>query len=117
MSMQYVTGGTMLAQSGSYVVRDADHVLRERLMLGEFCYVLTPRQMGKSSLMVQTAYALKERGVASAILDLSKQGYSLDIDQWYNGLLESLGERLGVEEEMEAFCRDTTHHSPLQRWQ
>lgn len=116
MSMQYVAGGTMLAQSGSYVVRDADHILRERLMLGEFCYVLTPRQMGKSSLMVQTAFALRERGIASAILDLSKQGYNLDSSQWYNGLLEMLGDRLGLEDEMEAFCRDAVDASPLQRW-
>ena len=36
--------------------RDADHNLREKLILGHFCYVLTPRQMGKSSLMVQTAF-------------------------------------------------------------
>ncbi|MCW3051067.1 MAG: GUN4-like family, partial [Chthonomonadales bacterium] len=116
MSMEYVTGGTMLAQSGSYVVRDADRILRERLMLGEFCYVLTPRQMGKSSLMVQTAFALRERGIASAILDLSKQGYNLDNSQWVNGLLETLGDRLGLEAEIETFCLETAHYSPLQRW-
>ncbi len=103
MRIQYVTGGTMIAQSGSYVVRDADQLLRERLILGEFCYVLTPRQMGKSSLMVQTAFALREHGIASAILDLSKQGYNLDSAQWYNGLLEMLGDRLGLEDEIEAF--------------
>jgi WD40 repeat protein len=116
MSMEYVTGGTMLAQSASYVVRDADRILRERLMLGEFCYILTPRQMGKSSLMIQTAFALRERGIASAVLDLSKQGYNLDNSQWVNGLLEMLGDRLGLEAEIETFCRETVHSSPLQRW-
>ena len=41
---------------------------------GEFCYVLTARQMGKSSLMIRTALRLKEQGVRTAIIDLTKIG-------------------------------------------
>ena len=50
----YVTGGTLRHDAPSYVERRADRDLSEGLLQGEFCYVLTSRQMGKSSLMVRT---------------------------------------------------------------
>lgn len=42
----YVTGGTLRADAPSYVERQADQELFEGLLRGEFCYVLTARQMG-----------------------------------------------------------------------
>ena len=47
----YVTEGALKTDAASYVVREADNELYEALMGGELCYVLTPSQMGKSSLM------------------------------------------------------------------
>jgi WD40 repeat protein len=115
--MQYITGGTMQPQSGTYVMRDADYSLCAQLARGEFCYVLTSRQMGKSSLMVQTAVTLQEQGVLPVIIDLSEQGYNLDETQWYNGLINKLGERLDIEDDLEEFRRAHADLSPLQRWQ
>jgi hypothetical protein len=46
----YVTGGTLRHDAPSYVERQADKDLLDGLLKGEFCYVLTSRQMGKSSL-------------------------------------------------------------------
>ncbi|MGH8590726.1 MAG: hypothetical protein ACREXX_15790 [Gammaproteobacteria bacterium] len=37
-------------------------------------YVLTPRQMGKSSLMARTALRLRRAGVRTAAIDLSGAG-------------------------------------------
>ena len=51
----FVAGGTLRTSDPSYVTRPADAELLQQLQAGEFCYVLTPRQMGKSSLMVRTA--------------------------------------------------------------
>src|ERR1043166_82012 len=49
----YVTGGTLRPDAPSYVERQADKDLLDGLLKGEFCYVLTSRQMGKSSPMVR----------------------------------------------------------------
>ena len=58
----FVAGGTLRPQAPSYVVRPADQDLYESARYGEFCYVLTARQVGKSSLMVRTAEQLRAEG-------------------------------------------------------
>src|SRR5262245_3470382 len=97
----YVTGGTLRHDTPSYVERQADKDLYEGLTHGEFCYVLTSRQMGKSSLMNRTAARLRESGLTVALLDLTAIGQNLSPEQWYGGLLERLGYQVGLEEELD----------------
>src|SRR5262249_54155120 len=90
--------------------------LLEGLQRGEFCYVLTSRQMGKSSLMVRTATRLRAEGTAVAILDLTSLGQNLTVEQWYHGILGRIARQLSLEEEADGFWRERTELSPLLRW-
>src|SRR5437016_3453557 len=117
----YVSGGTLRHDTRSYVERQADKDLFEGLMRGEFCYVLTSRQMGKSSLMVHTAARLQEQGIRVAVLDLTAIGQNLSVEQWYGGLLRRVGRQLdpggGLEEELEEFWfAQEARVGPLERW-
>ena len=80
-------GGTLDSDAPSYVPRRADRELYDRLTNGEFCYVLTARQMGKSSLMARTAARLRREGISVVIIDLSQLGKEVTVDQWYLSLL------------------------------
>jgi len=51
-------------------VAEADDQLFDCVLKGEYCYILTPRQMGKSSLMIRTAERLRHQGFRAAIIDL-----------------------------------------------
>lgn len=112
----YVIRGTLKTNDRSYITRSADEELFNNLKEGKFCYVLTSRQMGKSSLMVRTAMRLREEGVAVADVDLSGIGRNMTPEQWYEGMLVRIGRRLGFEEELEDYWDEHEHLGPLQRW-
>ena len=111
-----MTGGTLRPDAPSYVERQADQDVYEGLLSGEFRYVLTSRQMGKSSLMVRTMARLRAAGVQAAALDLSAIGQNVTPEQWYTGLLASLGEQLGLEDQMEEVWSANSRMGWLQRW-
>jgi WD40 repeat protein len=112
----YITGGTLPTNAPSYVARRADDDLLQSLYAGEFCYVLNTRQMGKSSLMIRTARELRQRGCTVAVLDLTAVGQNLTPAQWYAGLLSSLAEQVGLEDELEDYWEEQTQVGPLQRF-
>jgi WD40 repeat protein len=112
----FVTGGTLRPDAACYVDRDADRELFEGLSAADFCYVLTSRQMGKSSLMVRTVQQLRADGRGVAVLDLTAIGQNLTVEQWYTGLLERVGSQLDLEDELEDFWDDHQNLGPVQRW-
>ncbi len=115
-SQFFVAGGTLRRDASSYVARGADDDLFNGLAEGIFCYVLTSRQMGKSSLMVRTASRLRDAGESVVVLDLTAIGQNLTAEQWYDGLLERVGSQLDLEDELEEFWLRNTQLGPLRRW-
>jgi WD40 repeat protein len=90
----FVTGGTLAPDVPSYVTRSADSELLKALQDGAFCYVLNTRQVGKSSLMIRTAHALRRSGRATLVLDITAGGFNLTPESWYGGLILQLAEQL-----------------------
>jgi CheY-like chemotaxis protein len=113
---RFHTGGTLRADAPSYVERQADRNLLAGLLSGEFCYVLTCRQMGKSSLMIRTAKKLRDAGAKVVTIDLTAIGQNLTRDQWYLGMLSRLGWQLGMEEQLDRFWVDNQRLSPVQQF-
>ena len=104
----YVVGGALRVADESYVSREADRQLLEHVRAGEFCYVLTPRQMGKSSLMARTAAVLRREGVRSAVVDLTLVGTAEVVDapdRWYYGVAHRIAAELGLELDLGAWWR------------
>lgn len=115
----YVTGGTITPGTESYIVREADEELYQNILAGEFCYVLTTRQMGKSSLMARTAVRLAARGVRSAQVDLGLIGAgkeSVTADEWYYGVAYRILRELKVEVRLDGWWQERKLMPPLQRF-
>ena len=93
----FTVGGTVQPGRGVYVEREADRQLFDLCKAAEYTYVLTPRQMGKSSLMVRTALALQTEGIQTAIVDLSLIGTELSQNQWYVSFLDAIVDELDLD--------------------
>jgi WD40 repeat protein len=112
----YVTGGTVPRDAACYVTRAADNALLTSLIAGQFCYVLTARQMGKSSLMVRAVSRLSERGVTCVVLDLTAIGSNVTEEQWYDGLLNLVAGQLDMHDQLDDFWLSSHRIGPMQRW-
>ena len=101
---------------GYYVVRRSDAELFERLERREPCYVLAPRQIGKSSLRVRTQERLRARGVRCVSVDLTGIGSSASADEWYFSLASAIAEQLDLEAELDPHWARHRRMSPVRRF-
>lgn len=116
---EYQVGGSLTSDSPTYVVRSADQELYHGLKLGEFCYVLTSRQMGKTSLRVQMMKKLIAEGFACVAIDLTTIGsQNINIEQWYAGLIYTIVKKfkLSGNFDFKAWWRTLDFLSPVQRF-
>src|SRR5258706_2229014 len=104
----FVDGGTLRANTPSYGKRPADDELFDALMDREYCYVLTPRQMGKSSLMIHTSQRLKDQNIKTAVVDIQGIGSNKD-REWYASLLSQIRRGLRLSVDIEAWMKQKSN--------
>lgn len=77
-----------------YIVRRTDGQLLTALQEGEYCNVLCPRQMGKTSAIYRIQEKLRNEGCRTALFDIKgRLGTPANADAWYLGLLHEFSSR------------------------
>lgn len=111
----YTVGGTVQAGGGFYIKRKADDELLEYCRAGEFAFILSSRQVGKSSLMVRTAQQLEKENIRSVIIDLSSIGVKISADEWYLGILNDISNTLNLKTDIFSWWSERAGLGPAQR--
>ncbi len=114
-SSHFQVGGAV-QQGALYVARKADSELLDALRHGEFCYILAPRQIGKSSLRIRVGQALAREQVRCVSIDFSGIGStSVTIDEWYYSIADDIAQALGLPN-LDLFWTTHQHLTPVHRW-
>jgi hypothetical protein len=106
-----VAGGTVQAGGGVYLPRRADDELLAHCSAGSFTYILTSRQMGKSSLMIRTAERLFAERVQPVVIDLTEFGAQTTAEQWYKGILSAIQDQLVLHTPAAEWWDAQSHHA------
>ncbi len=102
--LQLTVGGAVNARTGVYIVRPCDDELLRLLERGEYCNVLSSRQVGKTSLIKRTRWRLWQKGYHTAEVEVAGYlGSPTDASEWYQGLLDGIADQLKLDVDVEAW--------------
>ena len=97
-SLYRFQAGGALRKDTYYLEREADQRLFRELLAGTYCNILSPRQMGKTSLAQRTALKLREQGRRVALVDLTRLGsMGVTAETWFCSLADAVGQDLGID--------------------
>jgi WD40 repeat protein len=89
-----------------YIRRPSDDEVFELLKSGEYCNVVSSRQMGKTSLLFRTEWRLAEVGVKTCSIDVGGiLGSPETADAWYQDLLDEIADQIGLSLDVAAWWR------------
>ncbi|NUO82542.1 AAA-like domain-containing protein, partial [candidate division KSB1 bacterium] len=112
----YTVGGTVHVDA-LYVFRQADKDLLDLCRAGEFAFILSSRQVGKSSLMLRTAKQLAEEGIQCVKLTLEEVGkVTTTPEQFYYGILHEIQKELQFQTKPHVWWQAHGHLSLAQRF-
>ena len=87
----YQVGNYLTENHPTYVRRPVDKQFFNALKAGEYCYVLSSPQTGKSSLKVSTIKLLQEENIICIVLDMTRvNNQLLTLDEWYDQVILTL---------------------------
>lgn len=110
--------GAALRAGKLYVERPADAELFDALARREFCHVLAPRQIGKTSLCHRAMRRLEEQeGARCALIEVLSMGTkTATVEQWYRTFAERLTTQLKLSVDLSAFWQRHGEQAPVERW-
>ncbi|WP_437674040.1 AAA-like domain-containing protein [Sorangium sp. So ce131] len=112
---RFQAGGT-IGDGAIYIERPADRELFDALRRGELCYVLSTRQIGKSSLRLRVSRQLRAEQLECASVDLGALGADTATPvSFYLGIASEIAEQLGLEPP-DDFWDEHWHLGPVHCW-
>lgn len=87
----YQIGNYLTENHPTYVIREADQELFNALKAGEYCYVLSSPQTGKSSLKVRTIQLLQAENIICISIDMTTvNNKTFTLEEWYDQVILTL---------------------------
>jgi hypothetical protein len=111
-------GGTLSPRRDIYIERPEDETLLKLLLSQEYVNILSPRQMGKSSLMVRTIGKLNSAGVRTASIDVAADlAGTHEPEKWFLALVREITRQLNLDIDAASWWRVNSDDALGQRFQ
>jgi len=105
----FVVGGPVQPDRPCYIERESDKALRQGIDDRQFCYVLSPKASGKSSLMARTIRTLRAEGQLAAVVDLTQigaRGEGAEAGRWYYSIAYRILRELRLKVDLQSWWQE-----------